>query len=91
MGNVRFCCRITKRYLCFSPLISSAHISPPSVPAVRIFSSMPHFSIDCISSGVYQRGSWRGATFLWLGAVLEGAVSEELVIRYSLLRSVIFG
>lgn len=31
----------------------------------------PIFSIDCICSGVYQRGSWRGATFLWLSVVLE--------------------
>lgn len=81
VGNVRFCCRITKSYLCFSTLISSARISPPSVPAARIFSCTPNFSIDCICSGVYQGGSWKGATFLRLGSVLEGAMSEERVFQ----------
>lgn len=63
----------------FSPLIFSTHISPPTLPDMRIFSSTPHFSIDCICSVVCQRGSWRRATFLWLSVVLEGAASQGLV------------
>lgn len=95
MGNVRFCCRITKCYFYSPPPVFSSHISPRSVPATRIFSSTPHFSIDCISSGVYQRGSWRGATFLWLRCPWErrllGTHIPTWMLRYSLLRSIVIG